>query len=61
MGAAQELAVTELAHALLAQVDKLSTQILALEPTPTPTPAPTPTPKPCASRRRSWRLRPSRA
>jgi curli biogenesis system outer membrane secretion channel CsgG len=44
MGAAQELAVTELAHALLAQVDKLSTEIPA--PEPTPTPAPTPTPKP---------------
>ena len=46
MGAAQELAVTELAHALLAQVDKLSTEIPAPEPEPTPTPAPTPTPKP---------------
>jgi len=46
MGAAQELAVTELAQALLAQVDKLSTEIPAPEPEPTPTPAPTPTPKP---------------
>jgi curli biogenesis system outer membrane secretion channel CsgG len=44
MGAAQELAVTELAHALLAQVDKLSTDIPAPEPTPTPSPAPTPKP-----------------
>jgi curli biogenesis system outer membrane secretion channel CsgG len=46
MGAAQELAVTEIAHALLAQVDKLSTEIPAPEPTPAPTPAPTTTPKP---------------
>jgi curli biogenesis system outer membrane secretion channel CsgG len=46
MGAAQELAVTELAGALLAQVDKLSTDVPAPEPAPTPTPDPTPTPKP---------------
>lgn len=46
MGAAQELAVSELARALLAQVDKLSTEIPVPEPVPTPTPAPTPTPKP---------------
>lgn len=46
MGAAQELAVTELARGLLAQADKLSSEVPAPEPAPTPTPDPTPTPKP---------------
>jgi curli biogenesis system outer membrane secretion channel CsgG len=46
MGAAQELAVTELARGLLAQADKLSSEVPAPEPAPTPTPTPTPDPTP---------------
>ena len=56
MGAAQELAVTELARVLLAQVDKLSTEVPAAgaradadagsDPIPTPKPARKPAPKP---------------
>jgi hypothetical protein len=51
MGAAQELAVTELARVLLAQVDRLSTEVPAPEPEPTPTPDPTPIPTPKPARK----------